>query len=65
MPSTYSANTITFATDINSTEDFIRLSATKSLRSGKPYKVKCPGQDPVPSAQWLLEELEVFRKSQQ
>ena len=54
-----------FRDDINSTEDFIRLSATKSQRSGKPYKVKCPGQDPVLSANWLLEELGVFRNSEQ
>jgi hypothetical protein len=52
-----------FRNDIGSTEEFIALSATKSLRSGKPYRVKCPGQDPVPSAKWLRDELEAFRKS--
>jgi len=52
-----------FRDEIGSTEGFIALSATKSLRSGKPYKVRCPGQDPVPSAKWMLDELEAFRKS--
>jgi ATP-dependent DNA helicase Rep len=52
-----------FRDQIDSTEEFIALTATKSQRSGKPYKVKCPGQDPVPSAKWLLEELQAFRKS--
>jgi ATP-dependent DNA helicase Rep len=52
-----------FRDDITSTEEFIALSASKSLRSGKPYKVKCPGQDPVPSAKWLRDELAAFRKS--
>jgi ATP-dependent DNA helicase Rep len=51
-----------FRDQIGSTEEFIALAATKSMRSGKPYKVKCPEQDPVPSAEWLLKELEAFRK---
>jgi len=52
-----------FRDQIDSTEEFIALAATRSRRSGKPYKVKCPGQNPVPSAKWMLDELEAFRKS--
>ena len=50
-----------FRDEISSTEDFIAYSATKSLMSSKLYQVQCPGQEAVPSADWLLEELEVFR----
>ena len=52
-----------FEDEIQTTEDFIRLSATQSTMSGKAYQVRCNGQT-QPSAQWLLEELARFRKSQ-
>ena len=51
-----------FRDDIGSTEDFIAYSATKSLMSSKPYQVQCPGEEAVPSADWLLAELKAFRK---
>ena len=47
--------------DIGSTEDFIAYSATKSLISGRAYQVQCPGEEPQPSADWLLAELEAYR----
>ena len=50
-----------FRDEISSTEEFIAYSATKSLMSSKPYQVQCPGEEPVPSADWLLEELKAFR----
>jgi hypothetical protein len=40
----------------------IGYSATKSTMSGRLYEVQCPGEEPVPSSEWLLEELEVHRK---
>ena len=46
---------------ISTTEDFINLAATTSSRSGKPYQVQCAGEDPVPSATWLTEELHRIR----
>lgn len=46
---------------INSTEDFIELAATKSMISGMRYKVKCPGENAVPSDEWLRAELQRFR----
>lgn len=52
-----------FRDKIDSTEEFIELSASKSTISGKPYEVHCPGQPSKESAAWLLEELEVYRGS--
>jgi hypothetical protein len=53
-----------FRDDISSTEEFIALSATKSTMSSKLYQVRCPGSDPVPSRDWLLQELEAYRALQ-
>ena len=47
---------------IDSTEDFIRLTATKSSMSGKPYRVRCNGNEFL-SARWLSEELFDYRNS--
>ena len=49
--------------DIESTEDFIKLSATKSTISGKHYQIHCEGAKPVKSKDWLLKELAAFRKN--
>lgn len=48
--------------DIKTTEDFIRLSATKSYFSGKHYKIHCLDQPTIKSSDWLLKELKAFRK---
>jgi hypothetical protein len=48
---------------INSAEDFIKYSATKSELSGKKYKVYCPGRATQNSSDWLLEELKAYRKT--
>lgn len=47
---------------IKTTEDFIRLSATKSSMSGKPYKVRC-GESEMPCADWLYDELSRYRNA--
>ena len=47
--------------DIHSAEDFIRLAATKSMMSGRPYSVRCAATV-VPAAEWLNKELATFRK---
>tara|TARA_R110001583_G_scaffold194566_3_gene365767 strand:- start:395 stop:757 length:363 start_codon:yes stop_codon:yes gene_type:complete len=54
-----------YADDINSTEDFIKYSATKSKMSGKYYKIHCANQATLTSQDWLLGELKTFRKAQQ
>ncbi|MFV2055260.1 MAG: DUF5329 family protein [Thiohalomonadales bacterium] len=48
---------------VNSAEDFIKYAATKSGFSGKKYMARCNGKT-IPSSQWLLHELSVFRKQQ-
>jgi hypothetical protein len=45
-----------FKADISSMSDFINLSASKSLISGKPYYVRCGGGDPELSSEWLSME---------
>jgi hypothetical protein len=49
---------------INSTEDFIKLSASKSEMSGKPYLVKNSNDSPMLLSKWLSDELERYRKKQ-
>jgi len=45
---------------IESADDLIRLAATKSSFSGKPYKVRC-GDELLTSEQWLQTALEDYR----
>ena len=51
-----------FRKEITSTEDFIRLSATKSTWSGTHYRVQCDGEAIENSAEWLLRELKKYRE---
>ena len=51
-----------FKDDIESTEDFIKYSATKSKMSGKYYLVHCDGKPSVKSQEWLIAELKSYRK---
>ena len=51
-----------FKSKIKTPEDFIRLSATKSLITGKPYMVKTKSGHLMTSKDWLLEALEAFRR---
>ena len=53
-----------FRDDINSTEDFIEYSATKSTMSGKYYTATCPGKGTMKTRDWLLTELKRFRLKQ-
>lgn len=48
--------------DIKTTEDFIERSASRSSLSGRAYHVLCPGEEARPTADWLKEELERYRK---
>ena len=49
--------------EINSTEKFIELSASKSVISGKPYIAHCNNSEPVNARIWLLKELRSYRES--
>lgn len=49
-----------FKEKIATTEDFIEYAATKSVMSGKPYRVLCNGQE-MNLADWLQAELAKLR----
>lgn len=51
-----------FEGEIETAEDFIEYSATRSTMSGKPYQLVCDGRTRA-SADVLLGELERFRKA--
>lgn len=46
---------------VTDTDAFIRLAATQSSSSGKPYLVKCGGQPEQPSATWFQSVLAELR----
>ena len=50
-----------FKKEIDSAEQFIALSATKSTRSGKYYMVLCKGSPKIRSQEWLHKELKNYR----
>ena len=50
-----------FKKKIDSSEDFIKYSATRSKLSGNYYMIHCDGQGPVRSQDWLLQELRRYR----
>jgi len=47
--------------DIDTPEKFIKLCATGSLMTGKPYFIITPGGEQMPSSEWLKTELAVYR----
>jgi len=49
---------------IKTAEDFIRITATKSMISGKPYLIKTKEGATVPSQEWFLNALNQYRKAQ-
>ena len=49
--------------EINSAEQFIEYSATKSTMSGNFYKVKCGDAQPIKTQLWLLDELKTYRNN--
>ena len=53
-----------FRDEIFSTQEFIERAATRSTMSGKAYMVDCPGEEPIPSADWLQNKLKAYRKKQ-
>ena len=52
-----------FKNKISTAEEFIELSASKSMISNKPYLIECVGQPKQTSKQWLLDELVRYRAS--
>jgi hypothetical protein len=51
-----------FRDNIKTTEEFIEYSATKSTMSGKYYMVICEERSPMRTQDWLLQELDTYRK---
>jgi hypothetical protein len=51
-----------FRDEIESSEDFIEYSATKSTLSGKYYLVFCDSDPPMRTKDWLVDELNAFRR---
>ena len=51
-----------FREEIKTPEDFIRLTSTKSLLSGKPYKIRLKNGKMMPSQKWLEDALAEYRK---
>lgn len=51
--------------EINSTEDFIAYSASKSMISGKAYIAHCKEHEPIEGRQWLMNQLSRYRGSAQ
>lgn len=48
---------------VASAEQFIERAASGSSTTGQPYLVKCGNGAPVPSATWLLAQLQAIRSS--
>lgn len=46
---------------VSTPEEFIARAASTSSISGTPYQMRCGTGKPVPSAQWLSEELRRYR----
>jgi len=53
-----------YSDDIETAEEFIKYSATKSKMSGKYYKIHCSNMVAVKSQDWLLQELNLYRVAQ-
>jgi hypothetical protein len=53
-----------FKDKISTAEDFIKYSATESTMFGNKYYIECAGSAKVPSAVWLQNELDRYRKAQ-
>ena len=51
-----------FKDDIHTPEDFIRLCATKSTQTGRPYQVKLPDGRLLRCDQWMLSALSQYRR---
>lgn len=52
-----------FRDEIRTPEDFIRLCATRSLMTGKPYKVITAQGNELATAEWLREALQTYRST--
>jgi hypothetical protein len=49
---------------IKTVQDFIDRAATKSMLSGEPYQVRCPGGPTIKAADWLRTEFAAYQVKQ-
>lgn len=49
---------------IDSTEEFIEKIASKSSMSGKPYLIRCSGQDEQTAGGWFTALLQTYRENE-
>ena len=49
--------------NIQTPEEFIAFTASKSMVTGKPYWVRCADHSPILSAEWLTQELSNYRRT--
>ena len=52
-----------FMITIKTPEEFIEKAASKSILGGQPYWVRCADHSPIPSAEWLAQELTNYRNT--
>jgi hypothetical protein len=52
-----------FTFNIKTPEEFIDTAASKSILGGQPYRVRCADHSPIPSAEWLTQELTKYRNT--
>jgi hypothetical protein len=52
-----------FMISIKTPEEFIEKAASKSVISSQPYWVQCADRSPIPTAEWLTQELSNYRKA--
>jgi len=52
-----------FKKKIDSAEKFVELSATQSTITKSKYKIQCQNQKAVYSGEWLLTELDSYRRA--
>jgi hypothetical protein len=51
-----------FKDEIKTPEDFVRLCASKSLRTGRPYMLRLPDESLLRCDKWLLSVLSRYRR---
>jgi len=52
-----------FMISIKTPEEFIEKAASKSIISSQLYWVQCADHSPIPTAEWLTQELSNYRKA--
>jgi len=57
------AKYVHFKSEIKTPEDFIRLAASKSLQTGKPYLMRTPDGKEMHLDVWLTDALKEYRAS--